>query len=341
MIDWDSSPKLELKLSELYDKYGNNYQTIADELNTEFNLEDKGKKVTYNAIRNRIRRSSIIDYIPNKHGEGIFDNLDYDNYVNIYDETKELIIEAYEFFEENFENSKVLFISDLHIPKLDIEISERIILNNQDADVLVIGGDFLDYDSISVFGSKRNIDVKEEYKMAFEFLKTASKIFNQIFIYHGNHEFRLVSYFEKKTVNALSDFLLEKHKPLNEVTKYFENIVYVPHWFIQLGNMIYAHPFKCSKIQLRTGENAIENRILHQHNQEFFPFDGMVIGHSHRIGKGELLGKFVIESGCLINLNVDYKNERDGGQRWSNGYTIIEYNDGKANFNSSQVKKVE
>jgi hypothetical protein len=51
---------------------------------------------------------------------------------------------------------------------------------------------------------------------------------------------------------------MDKHKPLAEITRYFDNITYINHWWMKLGDFIFAHPSRYSKITLRTVENAVK-----------------------------------------------------------------------------------
>jgi hypothetical protein len=140
---WNDHPKIEKRLADLYDKYGNDYDAINEVLNEEYG---DIKEFTMDSTRNRIRRSPIIDYIPNKRGKGIFADLYDEDIGSVYKEEKEHIKQVMNNFKKEYrdEDVKVLVINDLHIPKANINVLENIIHSNQDADILVIAGDFLD-----------------------------------------------------------------------------------------------------------------------------------------------------------------------------------------------------
>ncbi|MFW6377199.1 MAG: metallophosphoesterase [bacterium] len=339
MIIWDNHPKIEFKLSEFYDKFGNNYQAIADELSKAF----PEYKFTYNSVRNRIRRpSSIIEYIPNKRGKGIFEGLD-DNYLfNDYSEAKEDIIDNIDFFKQKYGDKTVniLVISDLHIPKEDLNVLEKILLNNQDCNVLVIAGDLLDYDNLSSFGQKRNINVTDEYKRAFSILKRIVPMFEDVFIFNGNHENRFINYITHKTVTSISGYLTDKHKPLSQIVSYFDNVHYISHWFLQLGDVIFSHPSRYSKIEGRTVRNVVDNRIEKSHEKKFDLFNAVVCGHTHRTFKGEFKGKIAIENGCIEQKGVEFSNKDAKGKEWHHGYTKITMRNGNTSWNDINVYRV-
>lgn len=332
---WDDRPDIELKLSDYYDEYGNSYQDIADKLNEEFR---DITEFTYNSVRNRIRRSSVINYIPSKRGKGIFANVLDDEPTFKYEEEKEKIINLMNRFDMNYAKGecKVLDISDVHVPFADMDVLEKIVLSNQDADILTLGGDFLDYYGISKYGKSKNLDVKKEYQMGFDILKVLSKIYDLIVIFDGNHERRIESFFENKVVTALSGYLSDKHRPLDEITRYFDNVYYVSHWWVQLGDMVFAHPGRYSKVNLRSVENVIKYLIENRHEKEFANFEGCMMGHTHVHGRAEIFGRYGFEIPCTMNLNVDYRHKDAKGKRWENGYGIVTFNNGVMDYNRTR-----
>lgn len=337
-MKWENHPKIELELSNLYDKYGSNYNHIISELSDKF--EDKD--FSYNSVRNRIRRSPIIEYIPHKRGQGLFDNLTDNSLLNDYTEAKEKIKETIKYFNEKYGDKeiKILSISDLHIPKEDLDVLEQIILENQDCDVLIIAGDLLDYDNLSRFGQKKNIDVRKEFQRAVDILKKITPMFEDVFIINGNHEKRWVSYIERKTVNALTGYLTNKMKPLSQIVQYFDNVTYVPHWFCQLGDVVFAHPSRYSKIKGRTVRNVVNNRLKKDHETKFEPFSTVVIGHTHDIFKGKFKNKIAVETGCVEQKDVEFANSDARGKNWTHAFTRINMKQGKTNWNNVDVNEV-
>jgi predicted phosphodiesterase len=340
MFRWDDHPKVEKKLADLYDKYGNNYSAINEVLNEEYG---EVKEFTLDSTRNRIRRSPIIDYIPNKRGKGIFADLYDEDLDSVYKEEKEHIKQVMKQFEKDYGNKevKVLVINDLHIPKANINVLEAIIHQHQDADILVIAGDYLDYDSISFYGQSKNIDVSDEYKMGYKIMNKLASIFEKVYIINGNHEYRLTRYFKNKIVTGFNGFLMEKHKPLTEIVRYFDNVEYVNHWFMQLGDFVFAHPSRYSKVTMRSVENVIKHLIKRRHEKEFANFEAVGIGHTHRLGNAEAFGRYGYEFGCIEDKDVEFRNKDAKGNKWEYGYGIVNFKNGKYDYNLSREYKVE
>lgn len=335
-MEWTS--KQELRLSELYDKFGNNYAKIVEEMSSEFQ-----KKFTYNSVRNKIRRSSIIEYIPDKRGEGLFEGFDNDEVFNSYVEAKRDIFDILTMYDEQYKEKdevEVFVISDLHVPLTNLDALEKAILENQSADVCIIGGDFLDYKSISSYGNKREINVEKEYKKAFDILKIISNIFDTVLMINGNHEQRLTRYFEHKVVTALSEYLDNKHKPLSEISRFFDNVYYVNHWFVQFGPLLVVHPSRYSKINLRSVRNAVEDRIEKEHRKEFREFSTVLMGHTHRMGKALFSGVISCEIGCMEKLDIEFRNKDAKGKKWVNGYAKVTIKNNKIDWNDVHVVRV-
>ena len=332
--------KEEFRLSELYNKYGNDYSKIAEVLTEEFD-----RKFTYNATRNKIRRSSIIEYISNKKGEGIFEGLDDNEEFNEYVEAKGKIKEVMDKFDKNYgdKDVDVLVISDLHVPLVDLDALEKVLLENQDCDICIIAGDFLDFKAISTYGNKREVSVEEEYRYGFEVLKRICDIFEWVIIHEGNHCQRITRYFSSKIVTALSGYLTDKHKPLGEITRFFEdkNLDYVPHWFAQIGDLLTVHSSRYSKVKLRTVRNVIDDRIEKNHTEEFAPFSTVISGHTHVAGKSEFSGKIGCEIGCLQQLNTAYRHSDAKGRNWVHAFGRVKIRKGKTNWNDVEVKLVD
>jgi hypothetical protein len=134
---------------------------------------------------------------------------------------------------------------------------------------------------------------------------------------------------------------MDKHKPLAEITRYFDNITYINHWWMKLRDFIFAHPSRYSKITLRTVENAVKYFIKNKIDKEFGFFEGVGIGHTHRIGSGEAFGRYAYEFGCIINKNVDYRHRNAKSNKWEYGYGIVTFNNCKMDYNKTKDFKID
>jgi len=332
-MEWTS--KQELELSNLYDVYGNNYSEIIREMNEKFDRD-----FSFDSVRNKIRRSSIIDYVSHKRGKGIFEDLRDNEQVSSYTEAIGDIKYYQKYFNEKYKDAEILVISDLHVPFVDIDALEEVIFNNQDADICVIAGDLLDYHSISSFGQQREISVEKEYKILFKIMKKIAEIFDEVVVINGNHENRLHSYFSHKVVTALSGYLADKHKPLEEVTRFFDNVFYINHWYTQIFDVLFAHPSRYSKVKMRTVRNVVRNRTEKLHEKEFGEYNTVLIGHTHTAGITEFQGKTACEIGCMEQLDVPYRDKDAKGANWVHAYARVSVKNHKTNWNSVQVYRV-
>ena len=304
--------------------------------------EEFDRKFTYNATRNKIRRSSIIEYISNKKGKGIFEGLDDNEEFNDFVEAKNDIKEVKKYIENKYgDEVSIAAINDLHIPKLNYDALEKFLLKNQDCDILMVSGDYLDYASISSFGNVREITVEKEFKIGFEVMKRLSNMFEDVVIINGNHENRWKNYIKHKIVTALSGYLTDKTKPLEEITRFFENVHYINHWFCHLYDVVFAHPSRYSKVALRTVRNVIEDRIEKDHESEFGNFSTVLIGHTHRQGITNFKNKIGIENGCFENKEVEFANKDAKGKKWVYGGCRINIKEGKTNWNNIDLQRVD
>ncbi|MFW6015294.1 MAG: metallophosphoesterase [bacterium] len=335
IIKWENHPETELYLSNLYDEYGSNYQMIIKEMNKKFD-----KEFTYNSIRNRIRRSPVIEYIAHKRGKGIFSGIE-DDEVYEYEEIRDDIQEVIKRFKYNFKNkkTKVLVLSDLHIPDVNFDNLEKAILDNQDADIVVLAGDLVNLDSIRKYGNIKNISVEDEYKKLFKIMKVISDIFSQIIVITGNHDRSLYKYFSNKIVQGLSGYLNLKHPPLEDVMKYFDNVNYINHYFCQLGDLIIAHPDRYSKVRGRTVRNVLRERLEREHYKEYDNFSTVMIGHSHDVAEINDFSKRGLEIGCLCKEEIDYHN-RGKGKKWIPAYGIAVFDNCKLITNETRVIRI-
>ncbi|RLC16012.1 MAG: hypothetical protein DRI24_09485 [Deltaproteobacteria bacterium] len=242
---------------------------------------------------------------------------------------------------------KILCISDLHCPFHNSVVLAEAIVNNLDADVLVINGDFLDLYSVSSFSKNKEIPLRHEYKIALELLKVFSDLFPKVVLVSGNHEDRLRSLFAAQlnpNVNFMySDDVLDKlanGEDINEhgvlEKKYdFDNISYEGgplRWYTQIGKCIFAHPSHFSKITMRTATDTVDT-LKEKEN-----FQAMVIAHTHKQGRYLWKGKLVIEQGCCALPMAYEASARAKYAAQSFGYCVV-YEDleGNVDFNKTRT----
>lgn len=225
----------------------------------------------------------------------------------------------------------IVFVSDLHIPYEDKKVVNLFFkfleANKKDIDYLILGGDIIDFYSLSRFNKdpRRALNIQEDLDKVYAFMKRCREIlsnvrekieqnlriqYNILFI-PGNHERRLRTYKWTRAPELAYLRCLEPEElfRLNEL-----NIKWVPKrwrykkiWFMH-GNIISKHSgWTAQKIRAEYGVNV-------------------VCGHSHRTGKsnktdlGGNCGGW--ESGCLCRLDPEYL---EGIANWQHGFSLINY----------------
>jgi predicted phosphodiesterase/signal recognition particle subunit SEC65 len=244
--------------------------------------------------------------------------------------------------------TKILTISDLHIPFENTEVIEHAIRKHSDADILVVNGDIFEHYAVSSWPKQKNVVLKWEYQIAIEWMRLFSDTFKEVYLVSGNHEHRLKSYFAANIAPSISfmvdnDMLsrLAKGDDFNEdgqltPTHSFPNVHYEPgllSWYIKIGKCIFAHPRSFSGIPMRTAITTADGFLGREE------FQALVIGHTHKIGQLIWRDKLIIEQGCCC-VPMDY--ESDGKAKYlpqAFGYAVI-YMDADGNVDFDKTKPV-
>jgi len=92
-------------------------------------------------------------------------------------------------------NYKVAFISDLHIPHMNVKAFQQFLDENKDADVCVLGGDIGDHDAVSFFKSTNPIMPIIQFEQMKAIAEILEKYFPLTVWLSGNHDDRLEKYF--------------------------------------------------------------------------------------------------------------------------------------------------
>lgn len=242
--------------------------------------------------------------------------------------------------------TKILSLSDFHIPFENTELILRTIEEHSDADILVLNGDIMDMYSISRWQKTKSIPLRDEYIIATDYIKLFAEKFKKVVLVRGNHDVRMASYFANNLDPAIS--FLTHPDPLERLangysfnkegkfTKLYDwdNVDYddgICGWYAKIGKAIFAHPFGGSKIPMRTVIN-VANSFLDKED-----YQCVVVGHSHRMGKIIWRNKLLFEQGCCC-VPMDY--EADASLKWgiqAFGYAVIYMDEeGNVDFNESK-----
>lgn len=254
--------------------------------------------------------------------------------------------------EDNSFDKSVMIINDVHAPFEREDLLEIITKHANEIDTLVVGGDFMDCETISSFPKINRSSLTEELIYSYNLMKKIRKILNngqKIVLINGNHEERLKMMISKMHEKDLQKFINPNILEMlvdgftlyedNKKIKYegIEGITYIPHWYVNIDNkIIVSHPKDFSSVDGKMCEKTSEH-FLNKHEE----FEIVVFAHTHKYSQMKVSrrqGVFVVENGCLCK-NHDYADcGKLGYTPQDYCYTIIKYNNGeKIDYNNIKV----
>ena len=303
-------------------------QSVAERLSQEF-----GVRITRDMVKYRLLVIGRGEHI---RSEGnLFPDYVYDAYkrFTFVDEKRERMKEIYDTFAGK--KCFILSFSDLHSPLIDFAMIDQVlkkyipIIEQKRADgyttIIFLNGDIFDFSQMSKFAKgKHRVNVKEEIKLAQELINVCCGIADYVVALLGNHDARLYQYIVKLAEKdpEIIEYMEEKMDPLREIPH--KNFLYINHIELQIGGMVFIHPFTFSKVAMRTVQN-VKNAILA--NRDMLPnpdkIQGVCMGHSHQVGYYLENGVLLIEQGHASH-DPDYHFERKTDRKWVKGYAVIQ-----------------
>jgi predicted phosphodiesterase len=329
----------------------NSHPEIAEEFRRRFALNLPGFNIerTYDAVRRKCSRDNITpenteDYNVDKYEERW-------EYIKQINEEYKLDAEVQRIGIVENARRKILSLSDIHFPFALHDELNRALIEHADAEVIVLNGDILDGYIFSTYGTSKRIAALKEYMSAFELVKRCSESFPSVVIVEGNHDRRPAKALARSDFRqeasqifrpdllakiANGELLDEKGEPVEKLS--FDNVIYQKYdsWYVRVGKTIFCHPD--AYYGSWPGQTVIKlcdyfmKRLGGEH------FDSVVVGHTHRIYKGVVMNKLLIEQGAMV-ARTPYQHRCDlRFPHAMNGYAII-YQDeeGNTDFTKSNV----
>ena len=321
-------------------------QEIAEKICSFSNQNTPGFPVqrTEPAVRRKITRDKL---------------LDKSTKVSSYDDTWDYIVDNTKQYRSKSvkkdlglitsKERKIISFSDLHVPFFLWEDMQQALIDHKDADVVVLNGDILDAYIFSTFSKSKNIAALKEYKIAFDLVHYLSDHFEQVVLVSGNHDYRTTRAVKTAGFNQDASavfgadllFRISNGEKLNERAELvekldFQNVMYQRHdpWYVRIGSTIFCHPSGFgSKYPGATVVKLLDHFTERMHTDDF---DSIVVGHTHKVYKGIVSGKLLIEQGAMAH-KLPYQFQPDlRFKNAMNGYAVI-YQDstGNTNFNDS------
>ena len=299
-------------------------------------------KRTANAVRVKIYRESLSKDSTNSYDEA------WDYIIKIAKEYRAKSVKHNSGLTRN-KDTKILSFSDLHIPFFNWEDMKNALNEHKDANIVVLNGDILDAYIFSTFSKSKNIAALKEYKVAFDLVHFLSDSFEKVVLVSGNHDYRTTralkssGFTDEATKVYRPDLLfriangekLDDYGNLKEKLA-FDNVYYDVYdsWYTIIGKTIFCHPSGFGSKY--PGATVVKLLDHFMHRMESNSFDSIVVGHTHKVYKGMVSNKMLIEQGAMCH-KLPYQFRADlKFKNAMNGYAIIyQDSDGNTNFNDS------
>lgn len=320
------------------------YTQIAEIIEQKYNKKLPGFPClrTVSAIRRKVSRDNLIHIDDNPY------DATWNNIIKISKEYR-ANSNHIDLGLSSSKDRKILTFSDLHVPFFLWEDMKLALQTHSDADVVVLNGDILDAYIFSTFTKSKRIAALKEYISAFDLVKILSDNFDSVVIVSGNHDYRTSravssSGLEKEATQILRPDLLARIANGEELNEYaelvekhsFSNVHYQKQdsWYVRIGKTIFCHPSGFgNRYPGATVVKLLDHFSSRMHEDDF---DSIVVGHTHKVYKGIVAGKLLIEQGAMAH-SLPYQFKPDlRFKNAINGYAII-YQDsnGNTNFNDS------
>jgi hypothetical protein len=229
---------------------------------------------------------------------------------------------------------KVLMLSDLHIPFHNKPAIEQAVQEHQDADLLVIGGDLMDFHSLSPFRKTQYVPLELEIQEAVSLVTWLAERFPKILVLDSNHNHRV-----EKSVSIPPNlsFLFESNL-IRRILSHLSNVEVLDKWWVQIHDAVICHAERASKVNLKTAVECVKHFLQHGPLMGVQPFRVLVQAHTHAQGETILGGYQIkaIESGCMALLPLDYTLEARHVGKYEpqiSGYVVLEFREGNAVLN--------
>lgn len=349
-INWNATKEFDNRRIELLSE-GYSYRETAEIMTREFNVYFSLK-----SIENRSRYTSttkkdlVIDALESKNAvttvsntTNLFPKTAYEIDEEFYftPEKKRRLDEIYKMLNDG-KAKKILSLSDLHAPFIDFIATEIAVIEHQDADILVLNGDIFDGQALSDFDKLNDFDIEREFEQVFLLLDVVTKMFKQVIWVGGNHDLsRFIRMVSRKFGQGMKKYVLKRLNPINYIAEKYDNIIVVPHQWVQIGKAIFIHPDGYSSALMSTAMN--QEKILRA-NIDMLPhpeFQCLVQGHTHDLGEYFVNGTKIIEQGHLGHI-PDYRWDKPTARRWQQGYAVVNLDEnGNVDFNKTRSYIIE
>lgn len=334
------SKEIDLRRIELL-KQGYSYRETAIILSTEFNQYFTKHMVEYRSRKTNTTPSQLMNNLSiesKEESEKLFPDEAYEvnRDLTFIPEKLEILKSIWNKYNDG-KKKKILSLSDIHAPFANFKAIETAIKDNRDADLVVLNGDVYDGHALSDYEKLNDFNIEIELKQVFMLLDVLTKLFKEVVWVGGNHDFtRFLRYVSRKFGSGMKKYVVKRLNPIEYISEKYNNVVVVPHNWVEIGKCVFIHPNGYSSALMSTSINQTEYLLANKHFLPYGDFQALVQGHTHDLGEFYLNGIKIIEQGCLCNL-MDYRFDNPSSRSWTTGYAVVYLDEaGNVDFNKTR-----
>ena len=184
---------------------------------------------------------------------------------------------------------KCVVVGDLHFPTMNVRAYQKMVIDNSDADALVLLGDGPDTDRLSYWGAERpSLALREELLGFRDVLAWTLGYIKEIYWIEGNHEHRAKMMWDNVVPDdlkmmvkppSIADFVIDPNEYLEEIAIEYvplKGVEYLDEFQVIINNVLFVHPSQVRRVPLSV---AVE-RFLAMWGWGY-KIDGLLYNHSH------------------------------------------------------------
>jgi predicted phosphodiesterase len=330
---------------------GYSYAKIAEVLNEEYSTDFSTRAIEGRCYNTKTTKKDLLSATPVKNTStpktktvktkqmSLFsaDSYEMDEQFIFAPEKKRQLTKIYNDLNDG-QPKKILSLSDLHAPFIHFGAVEQALLEHNDADILILNGDVFDGNALSDYDKLKDFDIELEFEQVFKLLDVVTNMFEKIYWVGGNHDLsRFIRLVARKFGAGMKNYVLKRLNPIDYIAEKYDNVIVVPHQFMQVGECIFNHPDGYSSALMSTAMG--QAKAIAANAEQVLPnpkFTTVVQGHTHDLGEYYVNGTKIIEQGSLCHL-MDYRFDKPTSRRWVLGYAVVQLNaDGSVDFNNTR-----
>ena len=236
---------------------------------------------------------------------------------------------------------KTLVLSDTQGCFAEDALWQQAIADHGDSDIIMLPGDVADWEGASKYVHEMDYPLRHEADWLVKLYATLEAAFpgKPIVVTDSNHRRRVA-----RAMRAVPQGLLflAEHNPERYLAQPFAHIVAIDSWWVQIGDVVYAHKEGRTAVPGDNARDAIRTFRNWRDSGQFGVQDFRVVltGHSHKVAEFYENGIKGMEPGCLAQLPMMYMGTAEISNTQDQGYAYIIQKGGRADRNASRTIKL-